>query len=51
MSLVQQDEAQIAELFRFGCIREDPGHAAATRTTPEEAYEYWLSGVFVYGNF
>ena len=36
----QQDEAQIAEFFRFGCVRGAPGHAAATRITPEEAHEY-----------
>lgn len=51
MVLEQQDEAQTAEFFRFGCIRGDPGHAAATRTMPEEAYGYWLSGVSTYETF
>ena len=50
MVLEQQDEAQIAEFFWFGRVRGGPGHAAATRTTPEEAYGYWLSGVSTYGN-
>jgi hypothetical protein len=51
MVLGQRDEAQIAEFFRLVCARGGLGHAAATHTTPEEAHEYWPSGVFVYGNF
>jgi len=51
MVLEQQDEAQIAEFFRFGCIRGGPGHVAATRSTPEETYGYWLSDVSTDGNF
>jgi len=49
MVLPQRDEAQIAEFFRFGCVRGDPGRAAAIRTTPEEAHGYWPSGGFSTG--
>ena len=45
MVLAQQDEAQTPEFFRFGFIRGGPGHAAAPRLTPEEAHEYWPSGI------
>ncbi len=48
MLLEQRDEAQIAESFRFGCVRGSPSHTAVTRTTPEEAHEHLLSDVSSY---
>ena len=37
MVLAQQNEAQITEFFRFGCVRGGPGHAAAIRRWFERA--------------